>query len=165
MLFLLPLTSMARDDFSLCETDELMYRSCKIGKKIASFCVSKNLDEKNGYVQYRFGTKFNIELVYPKQKIHPKGLFFYGMNIFTDGAVNYISFVNKSYKYFYYERVINSREDSITGQLNEGRLENGLAIVKNGKTIKDFNCSEEITGFDSSPFPSIPLVEEEFEVF
>lgn len=59
---------------SLCATEETVVFSCRtVGKKakLLSLCGSKVLDEKTGYIQYRFGQPGNVELEFPKEKQIP----------------------------------------------------------------------------------------------
>jgi hypothetical protein len=66
---------LAYSSNSLCSPDEAIVFSCLVGKKTISYCASTDLDENRGYMQYRFGTKEKIELVFPEAKVNPKGNF------------------------------------------------------------------------------------------
>ena len=46
----------------LCQEYESTVFSCPAGKKTISVCASKTVTPESGYVQYRFGSKENIEL-------------------------------------------------------------------------------------------------------
>lgn len=72
-LGLLPLvffsfSALAAD--GLCLDREQVIFSCKTNKstKHLSVCASERLDEKDSYVQYRFGKPGNIELKFPTEK-------------------------------------------------------------------------------------------------
>ncbi len=62
---------------SLCAPNERIMFSCPLtqSKKIVSLCASQNISPAIGYLQYRFGTAKDTELVYPLGKAHPKGNF------------------------------------------------------------------------------------------
>ncbi|MBV8656201.1 MAG: hypothetical protein JO142_00075 [Burkholderiales bacterium] len=52
----------------LCQEYESTVFSCPAGKKTISVCASKTVTPESGYVQYRFGSKENIELATPNAK-------------------------------------------------------------------------------------------------
>ncbi len=60
---------------SLCSAAEKSLFSCEIGRKVLSVCASKDLDEKKGTLQYRFGTPDKLDLAYPEKAEHPKKYF------------------------------------------------------------------------------------------
>lgn len=61
---------------TLCGKEEKVYFSCGIGKKTVSLCGSPVVDEKSGYLQYRFGlVGKNPDLTYPQSRVHPRGYF------------------------------------------------------------------------------------------
>lgn len=88
---------------SLCEKGEATFFSCVLeNKKIVSLCGdSDNLSStKNGYVQYRFGSPSNMEMMYPKKHTPPVGIFFKSDN--SGGSVttaNEVFFNIGNYKY------------------------------------------------------------------
>jgi hypothetical protein len=75
-LFISGLAASASSAQTLCAADENALYSCKIGKRLASVCASKDLSDHSGYLQYRFGASpQKLELVYPSDKRHPKTAF------------------------------------------------------------------------------------------
>lgn len=147
LVFVTP-PALGSDNFSLCSKSEINYSSCRIGTKIASFCLSGDVSEKGGYLQYRFGTKAKIELVYP-ERIGQRVPFLEGKDFsFSDGGIRYMAFVIGSYRYVYYETQIKGRPDK------EGRVENGLAVMKNDITIKNQRCSAVSDGLSGPKSPS-----------
>lgn len=60
---------------SLCTENERSLYSCTMGKKLLSICASNDLSKSTGYLQYRFGRIDHLELQYPAEKVHPRGLF------------------------------------------------------------------------------------------
>lgn len=60
---------------SLCTETERSLYACTMGKKLLSICASNDLSKSAGYLQYRFGRIDHLELQYPIEKLHPRGLF------------------------------------------------------------------------------------------
>lgn len=130
----------------LCEDGETNFSSCIVGEKVASFCASKNLSTKNGYLQYRFGTTEKVEFVFPAERKNPMGLFFSSMS--PDGLENRISFKNGDYTYIYF------------GIDSEHGASHGIYILKNKTLIKTLSCSGQFS--DQDPAPSSVIKKEEF---
>jgi hypothetical protein len=91
---------------SLCTKDETVVFSCRtLGKKgkLLSLCGSKVLDEKTGYVQYRFGPPGKIELEFPKDKQNTQAAFRYSR--YTRPLVTYLElrFSLGGYRYSIHE--------------------------------------------------------------
>ena len=88
---------------SLCEKSETIFFSCILeNKKIVSLCGDgDNLSNpKTGYIQYRFGSPSNMEMMYPKKHTPPVGIFFKSDN--SGGSVttaNEVFFNIGNYKY------------------------------------------------------------------
>jgi hypothetical protein len=61
--------------YTLCHTDETVVFSCATGTHFLSICASPNLSKEAGYLQYRYGSKDKLELVYPTTPQPPTGLF------------------------------------------------------------------------------------------
>jgi hypothetical protein len=55
---------------TLCHDDEQVLFSCPVqgGTKTVSLCGSRDLTDKAGYLQYRFGRAGNLELEFPPQR-------------------------------------------------------------------------------------------------
>ena len=64
---------------TLCQKDERVLFSCPVrgGMKFVSLCSSRELSEKEGYLQYRFGRAGNVELEFPAQRVHTQTMFRY----------------------------------------------------------------------------------------
>jgi hypothetical protein len=71
----------------------------KNSKKTASVCASTNLTSTEGYLQYRFGTKEKLELVYPSTKKSTQELFYWREFRFYQGSIRELTF--KSGEYYY----------------------------------------------------------------
>ena len=126
---------------SLCQADEVDFDSCVIERKVASFCASKKITEKSGYLQYRFGTPEKVEMAFPAVRRNPRGLFFRSMS--ADGRENRISFKNGRYTY------ISFSIDSPQG------ASFGMYILKDGKLVSDRSCSEQFSDKDPAPYSFI----------
>lgn len=87
-------------DGTLCSDDEDIYFSCPLeGGKTVSICARGNSKPMAGSVQYRYGFPGNIEMVYPKTALPPKGKFF--VVDASEGSVNLsiIKFKSGAYTY------------------------------------------------------------------
>lgn len=145
-LLWIPLAVCASDVFahtSLCQADEVNFDSCVVEGKVASYCASKKIPEKGGYLQYRFGTPEKVEMVFPTVRRNPTGLFFRSMS--ADGLENRISFKNGRYTY------ISFSIDSPQG------ASFGMYILKDGKLVSERSCSEQFSDQDSAPYSFIRL--------
>lgn len=60
---------------SLCSPSEKVLFSCEIGRKVLSVCGSRDLDDTQGVMQYRFGTPDKLDLAYPEKPTHPSKAF------------------------------------------------------------------------------------------
>src|SRR4051794_2514507 len=63
-------TAIALQANSLCAKDERIIFSCPIKRpaKIVSVCASRDLTSDRGYLQYRFGLPYKVELEFPKER-------------------------------------------------------------------------------------------------
>ncbi|MGX2039774.1 hypothetical protein ACWJKU_06520 [Methylocaldum sp. MU1018] len=87
---------------SLCTPEETVVFSCRTaGKKgkLLSLCGSRVLDEKAGYIQYRFGSPGKIELEFPEGKENTQSAFRYSR--YTRPLVTYLElrFFLDGYRY------------------------------------------------------------------
>ena len=60
--FILPNSAISE---TLCLSDEKVAFTCNIKVRIASLCASTIVDPDKGNIQYRFGTRSNIEFQFP----------------------------------------------------------------------------------------------------
>ena len=81
---------------TLCEAGENVAWSCIAGARTISVCASRVLTADQGYIQYRAGRRGQIELAYPAERVHPRGLFKYEVYPQGDTA---LSFANGGYDY------------------------------------------------------------------
>ncbi|MCE3607699.1 hypothetical protein LXA47_29470 [Massilia sp. P8910] len=134
---------------SLCSKEEKVAFSCRVGNKIASLCASADLSDTSGYVQYRYGTKNKVELLYPASTSHPRAYFRYGSNGYTGGSTAYYRFSNNDYDYIVYS----------------GRgwkwLNEGVVVEKDGQRLASLKCKHEAIvpdhwgGMSSAGIPTV----------
>lgn len=106
------LASQSLNVNTLCHENEKIYFSCTLeNKKIVSLCGDgdNSSSPNDGYVQYRFGSLSNKEMIYPKTHKPPLNIFFKTDN--SGGSVttsNEISFNVGEYKYILGYAMVNN---------------------------------------------------------
>ena len=119
------------DNNSLCEIDEQVIFTCQVNSgKIISYCASNDLNNHDGYVQYRFGLKRDIELTLPDDFSHPK-------NIKT---LFYKKIKNRANEYLYSLSINNGSYRYVAWQ-NPSSAESGIRVLRGKSTVKSYNCS------------------------
>ena len=70
LLFAVALPTHCLGEDTLCKPRENVYFSCTVSStgKVISLCGNSLNDVENFWLQYRFGTVENIELIYPQKK-------------------------------------------------------------------------------------------------
>lgn len=131
LLLFLVMAAPVQAQGTLCTKQEKVAFSCPVGKKIVSLCASADLSETSGYVQYRYGTKDKVELVYPDTLSHPRAHFEFGSNDYTGGHTDYYLFNNNGVDYIVY-----------SGLGWQWRNE-GLVVEKDGKRLSSMRCRGE----------------------
>ena len=91
---------------SLCSPTEEVVFSCSSTTKTISLCASSDLSSSSGYMQYRLGTKAEIDLVFPEARVHPRGHFSQSSVSYSSGASSYLSFVNGHFRYLLYDVLV-----------------------------------------------------------
>ena len=86
---------------TLCHGNErvLFSAAVKGGNKLVSICSSGRLDEKRGYLQYRFGRPGKIELEFPKSRVDTQSQFRYSR--YTRPLVTYLALRFETGGYLY----------------------------------------------------------------
>jgi len=141
-------STFAQKPYTHCQSDEVPVVSCSVGKKILSLCASNDLSQNSGYLQYKFGIKDKIEFIYPKEKIHPKGIFIYGSQMLIGGGADYVKFKNSNIQYLVYSYIRDQRGSE------------GVAVYKNNKLLKDFECKSWVLDVNWGPVYSAELTED-----
>ncbi|WP_186204368.1 hypothetical protein [Burkholderia gladioli] len=85
----------------LCKAEEVTVFNCdlKENHKIVSICSSSDMSGKLGYLQYRYGKKDAIELVFPKNLDNSKDRFGCDEYSRSDLSTFVIGFENEGYRY------------------------------------------------------------------
>lgn len=153
--YLISLPVVATD--SHCNEQEQIIFSCSLGKNIVSVCASKDISQNSGYLQYRFGHKNALELVFPastetfhRANIHAQSLMFSG------GGGAYLRFINGQYNYVVYTAI------------GKGwGTKEGVAVEKNKKRIANLICQDVTISMLGDEFftqAGLPLDENEFSL-
>jgi len=133
---------------TLCNKNEHQYFSCGINgsDKIVSICGNVDLDNtdlesfetnENAYIQYRFGTKNNIELTFPKEKKFSIGKF-YGQNIHT----HFVVVENINFRIGQYHYSVESSSSSLDNE--SGNTFTGILVYKVEQKIpKKLSCKSD----------------------
>lgn len=138
---------------SLCSTDEAILFSCHIRgrNKTLSICGAQRITESTGYIQYRFGTKDKVDLVFPEAKQPPLGLFTktfsasYGSGVRSTALDASVTFSTGQHTYIVYSDWINGSPEA----LNDDRhgvfgYHTGVKVYKNKKLISKLACDGDL---------------------
>ncbi|WP_338848174.1 hypothetical protein V8J88_04955 [Massilia sp. W12] len=84
-----------------CAADEQVVFACKLPKrKQVSLCASHDLGAQKGYLQYRFGEAGKPpELTFPAARVHPRGQFVQGRQLWAANAMHWYGFDNGGFHY------------------------------------------------------------------
>jgi hypothetical protein len=89
---------------TLCEDSEIAVFSCMLkNTKTVSICASAS--PARGYVDYRFGTRSNVELRYSANVDHPDNKFHRGEVVYANNSDEMIWFTNGKYRYSVYSPI------------------------------------------------------------
>jgi hypothetical protein len=89
---------------TLCEDSEIPVFSCMLkNSKTVSICASAS--PARGHVDYRFGTKSNVELHYSANVDRPGNTFHRGEVVYANNSDEMIWFTNGKYRYSVYSPI------------------------------------------------------------
>jgi hypothetical protein len=89
-----------------CTKNETIVFNCKAGSKIVSVCSSKTVTSGSGYLQYRFGPKKKLELIYPENQLPPAKINMQAETLtFAGGGGAYLRFKREEYGYVIYTAI------------------------------------------------------------
>lgn len=121
---------------SHCTAAEKVVFACSTGKKLVSLCASKDISDKKGYMQYRFGEKGKTEMQFPENQTHPKGKF--EVNRLTPildngkrATLYSVSFSIGAFSYTIDSDYIGSKKDGVK-----------ITVEKDKKTVAKLLCQE-----------------------
>jgi hypothetical protein len=140
---LLVFTAWASAAESLCAADERVYFSCQAGKgpkRIALCGQVKGLAGRgvHGFLQYRFGTREHLEMVYPSSRDDSLEKFKYGGAYQKMGRMESkeISFHSGSFDYTVYTESYPLGDAESDGYADEA----GVRVAKGGKEVATVKC-------------------------
>ncbi|MFM0037695.1 hypothetical protein [Paraburkholderia strydomiana] len=131
----------------LCSTNEMTVFNCELKEnhKIVSMCASKNLTDKRGFLQYRYGLPNRIELTFPKNLENSQTQFGYDEYSRPDLSTFVVGVNNENYRYEISETTEGSEEDGVTtrtwlvsSETNELRSVK-LTCLGNRNTVSDIS--------------------------
>src|SRR5437588_4338262 len=99
LLLALSSPALAASAYTHCNAKEIVVYSCSTGSHVLSICASPDISKDQGYLQYRYGLRGKLELVYPERLQHPAGLFNPGNLMFSGGGGKYLHFKKEGYTY------------------------------------------------------------------
>lgn len=116
---------------SLCAAQQEIFMTCKTANgKLISVCGSKDSAGKLVSLQYMFGYKRKVEMIYPEHKVDnlARFSFFYDGN--AKSSDNILIFSSNKFRYYVYDR---------RGAF-EGNYE-GVDVVKGTETVAHIPCA------------------------
>ena len=119
---------------TLCAKGEQVAFSChprNAKGKIVSLCASADLSPTAGTVQYRYGRKNALELVYPATAEDPRKVFRWGVTAYAGGGADYFRFTNGGFGYTVYSG------------LGRGWQKEGVTVEKDGKRVASLVCGDD----------------------
>lgn len=128
-----------------CPQQDIAFQ-CQMGSKTARLCV-----QPDGTARYTFGTAQAAELTYPAPG--QTGAVTYAARGFAGGGEDQYAFTRDGHTYVLYESTVRGS----MGARHNADLRSGIAIIKDGKTIRDMTCSdtdsalEPVTGISALP--------------
>jgi hypothetical protein len=126
---------------SLCARDEKTIWSCETtNRKLASICSSEQLDDRRGYVQYRFGRSGHVELEFPRQRQNTQSAFTYKR--YTRPLVSLLAIKFKAGGYTY--KIYDESNDEEKPRRRAAYV-SVVPPVEGAKPF-DLNCRQPITG-------------------
>lgn len=125
-------TVASAEDRFLCNADEQVIFGCNSSDdrsdKVISLCASTDVSASGGYMQYRFGSRNNIELTYPESLEPPSGYFWHSTNTYAGGGYSdRVRFKNGKVQYVVFEDMIS------TGPNSPKEVWRGVGILRPGK--------------------------------
>ena len=123
---------------TLCTTTEKVIFNCQLkeSKKLVSVCGSKPLTRDSGYIQYRFGTKQYLELIYPSKKTESQKRFFGGYQHPYQSSIAELTFENGGYSYTLSAYSVSEVLNDIPGGAEFGEITIQKRGASNYKTLK-----------------------------
>ncbi len=133
---------------SLCAKTEIALFTCVTkSRKVLSLCAVQNGPEDT-WMEYRFGSRGKKpELVFPKERLHPRAMFERGNMTFSKGGGHWVSFVNDDVKY------------TVFSALGDKWEKNGVTIERQGKPRAVILCDSKTYRENDPTWDSIGIAE------
>jgi hypothetical protein len=142
----LPSPVLAASAYTLCHPNEIVVLSCATGTHFLSICASPNLSKDASYLQYRYGSKDKLELVYPATPQPPAGLFVPFQQMYSGGGGTFLQFKNNNYTYTVFSALGKWGKSCFTPheepQTCLQEVE-GIAVQNNGKQVANIPCHKD----------------------
>ena len=146
LTFLIPATFWAQ---YLLPNEEVVYSfETKNGKR-----MSLVKDKKNGYIQYRFGSKNKVEMEFPAERTKESWKKFHYNSYMRGGGkdnagmeIDNLLFKNNGYEYVLFRAYHSEGNDYSAGIIIKDSKEKETRISGNYKTVKGCICNLEDTG-------------------
>ncbi len=123
---------------SLCDKRESVVFECSIGKKMVAVCAENSTLQGVSHVQYRYGVKDHLELVYPKNVQSLSSSMAYSRKAYASGGEQQINFSDNGYDYSVFDR--STRTGFRTDGQHDTQFTSGLVVKKNGRIILSHTC-------------------------
>jgi hypothetical protein len=135
---------------SLCAADERVYFSCQAGKGPKRIALCGQVTDGtgglkvDGFMQYRFGTREHLDMVYPSSRKESLDKFTYGGAYQKMGRMESkeISFKSGSFDYTVYTMSYPLGDAESDGYGNDA----GVRVARGGKDLATVKCGDEPKG-------------------
>lgn len=155
MLVLSTLANLSMAE-SLCLPGEQIAFSCSVKMHIVSLCASNPLTKDTGDMQYRFGTRSNIEFQFPRTPSAQGKQFHLSSTSYGGGGETHLSFTNGRFEYTIYERTTKGEEDQ--EGVRPTSFSAGVLVRKGRKKIAHYRCnSNENAGISAFTYNVLPM--------
>jgi hypothetical protein len=155
LLVLSTLATLAMAD-TLCLPGEQIVFSCSVKMRIVSLCASTPFTKNTGDMQYRFGTRSNIEFQFPRTPSAQGKNFHLSSTSYGGGGETHLSFTNSSYEYIIYERMTKGEEDR--EGVRPTIFSAGVFVRKGSKQVAKYRCnSNENAGINALAYDVLPM--------
>lgn len=116
---------------SLCRVEEQILFTCGLPRsaKVISLCGSKSLDNRRGYLQYRFGKAGAMDLQFPRERANTQMAFRYAHYFRAQVDRTEVTFDNGDYRYVLF--------DYYEGDTKPAIKESGIRIRRHGSGEKE----------------------------
>ncbi|MFP3569726.1 hypothetical protein [Paraburkholderia sp. SIMBA_030] len=139
----------------LCSANETIVFNCELKEnhKIVSMCSSKDLTDKKGFLQYRYGLPNKVELTFPKSRENSQAQFGYDEYSRPDLSTFVVGFNNANYRYEISETTeggedvgVTTRSLLVSSEANKRGLK--LTCLDNKNTVSNISTLDHVLNCD-----------------